>query len=222
MLAFGTVLAVTILGSIDPFALLLGAALVVAVVLLDGRLALPRPSRRWGLAIDVAIIVLVLLAVPDLVVFPLGRARSATRSRRDHPVPPELPPRARPTRCSAGDAMLVDTASQYGVGSIYLLAGWFQLAPIGYGTLGFLSGALAALLFAAGYGVLRMAGTSRLLAASAIAVGVVTLIFNLIYPIDAHPPGWAAALRAADDRHRRRGRRRALAALAPRRRGALL
>ena len=36
--------------------------------------------------------------------------------------------------------MLVDTASQYGVGSLYFLAGWFQLAPIGYGTLGFLDG----------------------------------------------------------------------------------
>ena len=54
--------------------------------------------------------------------------------------------------------MLAPTASQYGVTSIYLLAAWFQLAPIGYGTLGLLTGALTALWFGAGYGILRLAG----------------------------------------------------------------
>ena len=51
-----------------------------------------------------------------------------------------------------GHPMLAPTASQYGVTSIYLLAAWFQLAPIGYGTLGLLTGALTALWFGAGYG----------------------------------------------------------------------
>ncbi len=86
-----------------------------------------------------------------------------------------------------GHPMLADTASQYGVGSLYLLAGWFTLAPIGYGTLGFLTGALTALWFAAGYGVLRIAGTSRTLSASACALAVVALIFNLAYPVGALP-----------------------------------
>ena len=64
-----------------------------------------------------------------------------------------------------GHPMLAPTASQYGVTSIYLLAAWFQLAPIGYGTLGLLTGALTALWFGAGYGILRLAGTARLLSA---------------------------------------------------------
>ena len=86
-----------------------------------------------------------------------------------------------------GRAMLVDTASQYGVTSIYLLAAWFQLAPIGYGTLGLLTGGLTALWFAAGYGVLRLAGTSRPLSAAAMGVAVVALVFNLAYPVGALP-----------------------------------
>ena len=79
------------------------------------------------------------------------------------------------------------TASQYGVTSIYLLAAWFQLAPIGYGTLGLLTGALTALWFGAGYGVLRLAGRARLLSAAALGVAVVALVFNLSYPVGALP-----------------------------------
>ncbi len=89
--------------------------------------------------------------------------------------------------------MLVDTASQYGVGSIYLLAGWFNLAPIGYGTLGFLSGALSALTFAAGYCVMRFARTPRSVAVPVMLVAVVVLAFNLPFPIDSIPQD--AALR---------------------------
>ena len=86
-----------------------------------------------------------------------------------------------------GHPMLAPTASQYGVTSIYLLAGWFQLAPIGYGTLGLLTGALTALWFGAGYGILRLAGTARLLSAAALGVAVVALAYNLAYPVGALP-----------------------------------
>jgi len=86
-----------------------------------------------------------------------------------------------------GSAVLVDTASQYGVGPIYLMAGWFQLAPIGYGTFGFLDGALTALVYAAAYSLLRIAGTARPLAAAALALGVVALVFNLPYAVGALP-----------------------------------
>ena len=86
-----------------------------------------------------------------------------------------------------GHPMLAPTASQYGVTSIYLLAGWFQLAPIGYGTLGLLTGALTALWFGAGYGILRLAGTARLLSAAALGVAVVALAYNLTYPVGALP-----------------------------------
>jgi hypothetical protein len=86
-----------------------------------------------------------------------------------------------------GEPMLAPTASQYGVTSIYLLAGWFQIAPIGYGTFGLLTGALTALWFGAGYGILRLAGTGRLLSAAALGVAVVALAYNLAYPVGALP-----------------------------------
>ena len=97
-----------------------------------------------------------------------------------------------------GRAMLVGTASQYGVSSIYLLAAWFQVAPIGYGTLGLLTGALTALWFGAGYGVLRLAGTSRLAVRRGVRrrgrrAGVQPLLSGRL----AAPVG-AAALRDAD------------------------
>ena len=44
-----------------------------------------------------------------------------------------------------------------------------------------------ALLFAAGYCVLRLAGTSRLLATGALALGVVVLIYNLAYSVGFLP-----------------------------------
>ena len=62
-----------------------------------------------------------------------------------------------------GGAVLVDDGFAVRRGGIYFLAGWFELAPIGYGTFGFLTGVLFALFFAAAYCVLRLAGTSRLL-----------------------------------------------------------
>ena len=83
--------------------------------------------------------------------------------------------------------MLAGTASQYGVSSIYLLAAWFQVAPIGYGTLGLLTGAMTALWFGAGYGVLRLAGTSRPVSVAAFGVAVVALVFNLSYPVGSLP-----------------------------------
>ncbi len=42
-----------------------------------------------------------------------------------------------------GGALLVNVpVSQYGVGLIYFLDGWFHLVPIGYGTLGLLDSIL--------------------------------------------------------------------------------
>ena len=67
------------------------------------------------------------------------------------------------------------------------MAGWFQLAPIGYGTFGFLDGALTALLWVAAYCLLRLAGAPRPLAAAALALGVVALVFNLPYAVGALP-----------------------------------
>ena len=65
-----------------------------------------------------------------------------------------------------GGAVLVVAASQYGIGPIYCWPG--LLAPIGYGTIGLLNGPLFGLVFAAGYCLLRLSGTSRLLAAASL------------------------------------------------------
>ena len=140
----------------------------------------------WGMAIDVVVIVLCLLAIPDLVIFEASSPFSVFTTNHviqfHHnfflgPVNEVL----------HGGAVLVDTASQYGVGSLYFLAGWFELAPIGYGTFGFLDGVLFALFFAAAYCVLRIAGTPRLLAGGALALGVIVLIYNLEYSVGSLP-----------------------------------
>lgn len=87
----------------------------------------------------------------------------------------------------AGDAMLVESFSQYGVGSIYLLAGWFQLVPAGNGTLGVLDGALSAAGFVVVFVICRLCGASRTLALGALGVGVVALVYSLDYPLGALP-----------------------------------
>ncbi len=187
-LALGTLLAFTSLGSISPVPLALGAIAVPAGLAgyrRRGVVRLPRLPRGWGLSIDAAIVVVLLLAIPDLVIFrPEGAASdplaafkaSVIQFHQDFLLGPA-------NQVLAGDAVLVHTASQYGVAPLYLLTGWFQLVPIGYGTLGFLDGILYALLFAAGYCVLRLAGTSRLLAAGTLALAVIALLYNLLYPV---------------------------------------
>lgn len=189
VLVLGTLLCLTDLGSVSPVALLLGAALVAGIVLAFERLRLPSPGQPLRLSMDILLIVIVLLAVPDLVVvrpedasgnLAVSLENVIIQGHQNYLLGPA-------NQVLAGQAMLVDTTSQYGVGSIYLIAGWFEIAPIGYGTLGFLSGGLSALAFAAGYAMLRMAGTSRLLAAGTLAVAVTALVFNTDFPIDSIP-----------------------------------
>jgi hypothetical protein len=82
-----------------------------------------------------------------------------------------------------GKALLVDSASQYGVGSIYLLSAWFKLAPIGYGTLAILIGLLTAVQYVVAWAIMRVAGCGRLLAAlGAFAALAVTLLGSLTNP----------------------------------------
>jgi hypothetical protein len=185
-------LAFTVVESISPAALALGVLVAVVVSVAYARLrpgALPRPSRRLGLAIDAVVIALIVLAVPDLVIFDSSDTTGGLVQALRIPVAQfhhdfVLGPS---NVVLHGGAMLVDTASQYGVGSIYFLTGWFQVAPIGYGTLGLLDGILFALVFAAGYGVLRLARTPRLLAVGALAVAVVILIYNLLWSVGSLP-----------------------------------
>jgi hypothetical protein len=87
-----------------------------------------------------------------------------------------------------GGALLVNVPiSQYGVGTIYFLDAVFHLIPIGYGTYGLIDGVLTGLFYAAGYLVLRAAGVRRLLAAGAVSVGCVALLYTLRYPVGQLP-----------------------------------
>jgi hypothetical protein len=189
VLLLASLLTVTRLASLDPLPLALGAVLVPALVLAATRLRPWRPARPVGAALDALAVVLLLLAIPDLVVMtpedpastPLDRfVYGVIQFHHDFLLGPA-------NQVLGGHAMLVDTASQYGVGSIYFLAGWFELVPIGYGSMGLLDGLLTALSFAAGYALLRIAGASRLLSASALAIGVVALVLSREYPVGGLP-----------------------------------
>jgi hypothetical protein len=150
----------------------------------------PRRLRgRLGGVIDGLVIVLLLLAVPDMVVISPDAADATALSRfidgvvqfhHDFLLGPA-------NQVLGGDSVLVETASQYGVASIWFLAGWFQLVPIGYGTFGLLDGLLTALTFVGAYGVMRMAGVSRLLAAVAMALAVAVLVYAREYPVGSLP-----------------------------------
>jgi hypothetical protein len=186
-LVFATLLCVTSSASEGALPLALGAALAAAVLVAYGRLRLPRLGRlRWG--VDVVVMVVVLLAVPDLIVFrdPAGIPNiffdpGIVQFQHDYILGPA-------NQLLGGGALLVnDPVSQYGVGLIYFVAGWFHLAPIGYGTFGFLDSVLTALFYVAGYGVLRLAGARRLLAGAAIALGVLAFVYHFQYFVGQLP-----------------------------------
>lgn len=173
------VLAFTDLSSVSLPASAIAALLGAGILLAAERLELPRPGRAPGLLVDLLVAGLLLLAVPNLVVFGepgSGLETTIIQFHQDFFLGPA-------NQVLAGDAMLVDTLSQYGVGSIYFLAGIFTAVPIGNGTLGLIEGILSAGMFIAAYGVLRMAGAGRLLAAGTLAVAVVALVYGLEYPL---------------------------------------
>ncbi len=187
-LGLGVLVGLTDPGLSWPVAAVVGLAIPALVAIRRRRPAGPLP-RGWGGAFDGAVIALLILAIPDLVIF------RPEESSGDFAVSFEtfviqfhhnflLGPA---NEVLAGGAVLVDTASQYGVAPLYLISGWFQLAPAGYGTLGLLDGAVTALAFAAAYSVLRICGCNRPLAAGAIAIGVVALAYNLSYPVGGLP-----------------------------------
>ncbi|MDQ6810500.1 MAG: hypothetical protein M3Z95_01200 [Actinomycetota bacterium] len=188
VLVFGTLLCLISDNSLSPVAVALGAAIVLGVLVAYEKRPPPHLPRRWGAGADVAVIAILLLAVPDLVVFTTSSAPispftqpGVIQFHHDFLLGPA-------NQVLGGGALLVnDPVSQYGVGSIYFLAGWFHLVPIGYGTYGFLDGILTALFYAAAYCVLRVSGVTRLLAGSALAVAVVALVYNLQFSVGALP-----------------------------------
>lgn len=188
LLVLAAVLCVAVLGSISPLGLVLGLAGGGGVLVAHDRLRLPR-GRSFAFVADAVVVALLLLAVPDLVIFePAAATSSIDRALMPGIIQFHQNFLLGPANdVLHGGAMLVDTASQYGVGTIYLLTGWFQFAPIGYGTFGLLDGVLTALWFCAGYAIVRMGGTPRAVAASALGIAVVALVFNLSYPVGALP-----------------------------------
>jgi hypothetical protein len=188
VLLFGTLVGVTSRRSLHPVPLAVGAAVGVAVLLGLRRLRVPEKAPWVGRAVDIAAIVALGLAVPNLVVF------HASGQLPNIYLPPGVIQDQQNyllgsvNQLLGGGALLVNVpVSQYGVGLIYFLAGWFHLAPIGYGTLGFLDSILTALFYIAGYAVLRVAGVRRPLAVAAMVLAVVALIYGLHYAVGALP-----------------------------------
>ncbi len=180
----GAVFALVGWDKIDPAALAMGVVAGAIALLLFNRLR-PREIGRWGLAFDVAMVGLIMLAIPDLVILRPEQAVSDPVAAFDTEVMQfhQNLFLGAASQVNSGSALLVDTVSQYGVGSIYLIAAFFNVAPIGHGTLGLFDAVLSAAVFAGGYGVLRMSGVNRLLAAASLVLGVTVLVYGLYYPI---------------------------------------
>ncbi len=169
------------LDSLSALPIVLGVLATGAVIAAYGRVELPRLPRRIGPGYDVLILVLILLAVPNLVIFypedPDGAfLTQIIRFHQNFFMGPA-------SHVAGGEPMLVDTLSQYGVGSIVFLAGWFELVGTSNGTTGILDGILHAFVFAGAYFVLRAAGVSRTLATTAMVVALIVLVYGLLYPI---------------------------------------
>ena len=186
VLLLGAVLSVAHFGSVSPIPIVLGAALagVVLWAFASGR-RLPDLGRRWRMTADALVVVVLLLAIPDLVIVtpeapePTFLERLADLTIAFHQEFLLAPA----NQVLGGSSMLVDVSSQYGVGSIYLIAGWFQLFPIGYGTLGLLDGVLTALYFVGGFLILRISRVPWSVATAALVLGVLVLVYNRLYPV---------------------------------------
>lgn len=173
------------LASLDSISLgTLGITLMLGALglLLYRQTDLPAPGR-WAPAIDVAAVLLLLLVVPNLVI-----------------VAPEIPAEGFKTQVIqfhqdfflgaasdvlGGRPMLVDTLSQYGIGSIDAIAGWLGLVGVSNGMLGLLDGLAGGVVFAFGYIVVRVAGVGRSIAIAGFTVAVAALVLGLVYPVGA-------------------------------------
>jgi hypothetical protein len=187
VLVFAALLCVTARGSLHAVPLLLGALLGVALLLVASRLRTPG-GRRGGRVIDVVMIVALALAIPNVIVY------TSTGALPNIYFPPGVIADQQnyllgsANQLLGGGALLVNVpVSQYGVGLIYFLDGWFHLVHIGYGTTGLLDGILTALSFILAYVVLRIARTGPLLAVAALAVAVLVLVYGRQYNVGALP-----------------------------------
>ena len=178
----------------------LAVSLVLAAALLVLHLRWrPATPRLAGLLLDVAVAVLVIMVVTDVSGYQeyLRPDARTLMVGDDTPVAPqELTFFHRIHQgfflgslndMLHGRALLVDTTSQYGVGVYYFLAGFFQIAPLGYGALGLLVSFLTALQFALAYAVLRLAGVARTLAIPAVVAAVLGLVMGSLGSYNDYP-----------------------------------
>ncbi|HTU14410.1 MAG TPA: hypothetical protein VMF31_04375 [Solirubrobacterales bacterium] len=188
--AFGALMAVLTVvawSHVDLAVLLPGLLLVLAAgcaAVRGDRIRVPSIGRGWGRLIDVVVVLLVLFAVPDMVIFPVGPGIDSPSPFITYVVQFHQNLFLGPaSQVLDGQVLLVDTVSQYGIGNIYLISAFFEIAPIGHGTLGFLDGFLSAMVIACGYVILRLCRVGRWLAIPAMAVAVIVLAWGLTYPI---------------------------------------
>jgi len=169
------------LDSLSALPIALGVIATAAAVLAYGRVELPRVPRPLGRGWDVVAVLLILLAVPNMVIFYPEDPSQAFLTQIIHFHQNFFLGPA--SHVTGGEPMLVGTLSQYGVGSIVFIAGWFDLVGTSNGTLGILDGILQAFVFVAAYLVMRMAGASRILAGAAMVVALIVLVWGTLYPI---------------------------------------
>lgn len=175
-------LAMVRLGHINLAFFAFAAIASAAIVCAYSRVAPRQLSRAAGLSFDVVALLVLLLAVPNMVIYETGAGDFTIAFHNYITEYHQSLFVGAASQVLNGSTELVDTVSQYGIGSIYLVAAFFEVAPIGYLTLGFFEGVLSALAFGLAFGILRMAGVSRLLAASAMGVAVVALVWGTEYP----------------------------------------
>ena len=187
ILALAVVLAFTNIQAMNPVVALVGAFLAGAVTYAYGRIDFSELRKAFGRILDLSASVLLLFAVTNLAIFFPEQAPNnfdaafetqITQFHQNFFLGPA-------NQILGGGAMLIDTVSQYGVGSIYAITAWFEVAPIGNGTLGLLDGFLSAMVFVAAYLILRASRVSRPLVFLALSVAVIALTWGLIYPLGA-------------------------------------
>lgn len=181
--ALALTLSFSAVGSITLVPLFVGIVVVVVGLFLAEEVTIPRLGPVSGRLVDGGLILLIVLAVPNLVIYESGSFSANVQNTIIHfhqnfflgPANQVL----------GGSALLIDVLSQYGVGSIYFLTALFQVVPIGGGTLGLIEGVLSALMFSGAYLVVRAAGASRLLAATGLLVAILVFVYGLVYPLGA-------------------------------------
>lgn len=151
------------------------AALAALAYLRVSRRTLPRPL---ALGADLLVPLLIVLAVVDLTgPYPPGQELSSGGPLSPASIVPIAQVHQSFYLGPANDVLhgrvlQVDTGAVYGPGTIYVLALWFKLAPIGYGTLAIFGGLVTAVQCVLGWAALRLSGCGRILAAGTLLAAV--------------------------------------------------